>query len=336
MKSPLKHSVALNQGIAHYLIFDSVSDFHDFVDAQMEELNGYTARVFKKIRNNALDRITNESNWYGSPPPKSIKELNFHTQFIGMHLVQSVELKIRKHLTHYIQFVKDQILPKPKLSYNDKGLGVFAFDRAAMGLFKTQPTAADPKIQKNINQMKIELDRDNKTTSIKEVYAYIKDKNTSIPSLQLYISVGGNAGIMGDQLLYVGLACAILVEYMELRGIAVEVNIILGTFFNNSYPVGIIRLKRFEAPLDKNMLLLLSSDPRYFRYRGFKGLIALSNYFELPIPYDLGMLKDDIGKSFVEALDSDGIVFEQSYDIHSVVQEVIRIITTYNQKLKNR
>ncbi|WP_299243084.1 hypothetical protein [uncultured Aquimarina sp.] len=336
MNTSLKHTISLKDGTAYYVIFDSISDFHCFVDAQMEALSGGNFKVYKSMHTRAASGAYYGSGWYGTPAPTSIEDLQNHNRFLGMHLIKVIQPKIRKRLEHYLKLVEDQILPKPKLQFNDKGLGVFSFDRAAMGLFRMQPTAVNTNMQKNISQMKIELDRDNKTTSIKKVYAQIKDKASSFPSLQLYITAGANANIKGNQLLYIGLACAELVEFMELRGIAVEVNIIFETFFNGNYPIGVVRLKRFEDRLDKNQLLLLSSDPRYYRYRGFKALIALSNYFGLTIPSGLGAAKDGIGKDFIKALDLGGVVFEQSFDINSAVNEVTEIIKTYSQKLKNR
>lgn len=334
--TPQKQNLSLQDGITHYVTFDSVPDFHGFVDMQIEQLGSENLQVFQRMHIRTGNRILQHGDWYGTPIPKSLSDVTGHHRFLGMHLIKVIQPKIQKRLERYLKLVEDQILPKPKLDYNDRGLGIFSFDRAAMGLFRVQPTAADTAIQKNISQMKIELDRDNKSTIVKKVYAQIKDKSSSFPSLQLYITAGANAQVKGDQLLYIGLACAALVEFMELRGVAVEVNILFETFFNGYYPMAIVRLKRYEDPLDKNQLLLLSSDPRYYRYRGFKALIALSNYFGLTIPASLGSAKKGIGKEFIKTLGMGGIVFEQSYDMDSSVREVTQIITTYTQKLKNR
>ena len=293
-------------------------------------------KVFNGMHNHTKNAVYHNSSWYGTTNVDTFDDIVHHDYFLGMHLIEKIKPKIKRQLERYTKLTEDRILPKPKLTYNEKGLGVFSFDRAAMGLYKMQPTLAHTPIHKNISQMQIELDRDNKTTMIKKVYAQIKDKLTSFPSLQLYITAGANANIQGDQLLYIGLACAELVEFMELQGIAVEVNMLFETFFKDTYPIGIVKLKRFEDPLDKNQLLLLSSDPRYYRYRGFKALIALSDYLGLTIPSDLGSSKPDVGKDFVQTLGLGGFVFEHSYSIDAAVQEVSRIITTYTQKLKNR
>ena len=79
----------------------------------------------------------------------------------------------------------------------------------------------------------------------------------------------------------------------------------------------------------------MSSDPRYFRFRGFKALIALSNHFGLTIPSGLGSLTESMGKEFVTVLGGDGFVFEQSYSLESAAKEVTRIVETYNQRMKD-
>ena len=146
---------------------------------------------------------------------------------------------------------------------------------------------------------------------------------------------GGNANVKGNEMLYVGLACSELIEFLELRGVAVEVNILLGTSFAEQVSMAVIRVKRFQDQADKNQLLLMSSDPRYFRYRGFKSLVALSNHFQLNIPSSLGRITEDMGNQFVCAYDHTGFVFEQSYSLEGAAKEVKRIIKTYNQRLKD-
>ena len=336
MSTPLIHTTPLQNGTAHYVRFDSVTDFHGFVDHQIRHLTPENSKIFQSVHQRTISAVHQNSEWYGTPGVSSMDEIIHHDHFLGMPLMEKIRPKLRTLLERYIVMVEDQTFPKPKLEYNDKGLGVFSFDRAATGLYRMQPTLSHTDMHKNISQMQIELDRDNKTTTIKNVFAHIKDSAASLPSLQLYITAGANANIQGDQLLYIGLACAELVEFMELRGIAVEVNVLFETFCKGSYPMGVVRLKQFGAPLDKNQLLLLSSDPRYFRYRGFKALIALSNYFGLSIPPGLGIAKPDVGKEFVNALGLGGVVFEQSYSMDAAVDEVIKIITIYTQKLKNR
>ncbi|QKX04175.1 hypothetical protein HN014_04380 [Aquimarina sp. TRL1] len=319
----------------YYSYFDNVQLFNDFVDEQTTSLNNYNRGVLKQMNQKTASTIKKGSRWYGSPIPRDVSELNAHKYFLGMELLRTISAKIKDKLNQYIKLMGNQILSKPKVAYNDRGLGMFCFDRAAMGLYRLQPTVAKRPIENTINQLQIELDTSNKTTAVKSVYAYFKDRKSSYPALKLYLMAGGNAAVEGDALLYVGLACAELVEFMEIRGVAVEVNALLGTSFYSNVVMGVIRIKRFQDRLDKNQLLLMTSDPRYFRYRGFKSLIALSNHFGLDIPAGLGSMKVNMGKDFVEEVmdKQEGYaVFEQSYSIDAAVGEVTQIIENYTQQ----
>ena len=333
------HTKKQERRTTYYSYFDSVQVFNDFVDRQTATLNTHNREILKRMNEATASAINAGSLWYGSPSPKDVSELNEHRYFLGMELLKKIQPKIKDKLGQYIKLMDSQILSKPKVAYNDRGLGVFSFDRAAMGLYRLQPTGSKKPIENTINQLHIELDIANKTTAVKSVFAYFKDRKSSYPALSLYLMSGGNARIKGDELLYVGLACAELVEFMEIRGVAVEVNTLLGTSFNDNLAMSVIRIKRFQDRLDKNQLLLMTSDPRYFRYRGFKALIALSDYFGLNIPDGLGSLQANMGKDFVTAIREKQdryAVFEQSYSMDTAVNEVTQIITNYTQQIKKK
>ena len=277
--------------------------------------------------------LNSGTDWYGTPTPKDVKELEEHRTFLGMKLAQKIQPQIKEKLATYLDYLQDSVLPKPKMAYNDRGLGVFSFERAAMAMYKDFPVNTQTPVSTAVSQMNIELRNHQISTSVKSVYAYFQDKQMSYPSMQLYIMAGANANVKGDQLLYVGLACAELVDFLELRGISVEVNVLLGTSFSNQVAMACVRVKRFQDRLDKNQLLLVSSDPRYFRYRGFKSLVALSNYFGLTIPSGLGSITAQMGTAFAKAINPKGFVFEQSYAMETAVREVTQIIENYKTQL---
>ena len=333
MGIPNKHSISDSKGKYNYLLFDSVLAFNKFVDEETQRLSVENNSQWETVKEGSLYYINSNSDWFGTPTPESIDALNDHRTFLGMPLLRNIQPKIKDKLALYLEHLENAVLPKPKMAYNDRGLGVFSFERAAMAMFKNFPINTNTPIDTNVSQMNIELRNHQVQTSVKSVYAYFKDKQMSYPSLQLYIMAGANAHIKGDQLLYVGLACAELVEFMELRGISVEVNVLLGSSFLNQVTIACIRVKRFQDKLDKNQLLLISSDPRYFRYRGFKALIALSNYFDLIIPSGLGRITADMGNGFVDTINPKGFVFEQSYEMDSAVKEVVQIIENYKKQL---
>jgi hypothetical protein len=330
---PLKHTVQTTDGKYNYLLFDSVFAFNAFVDDEIKQLSSTNASRWNLVKVSTSDQLNNGTDWYGTPTPKDVKELEAHRTFLGMKLVEKIQPQIKDKLAKYLEYLEDSVLPKPKMAYNDRGLGVFSFERAAMGMYRNFPVNTQNPVNTAVSQMTIELRKHQLQTSVKSVFAFFQDKESSYPSLQLYIMAGANAHVKGNDLLYVGLACAELVEFMELRGISVEVNVMLGTSFNNQVVMACIRVKRFQDKLDKNQLLLISSDPRYFRYRGFKGLVALSNYFGLTIPSGLGTISASMGNVFAKAVNQKGFVFEQSYSMDSAVKEVSQIITNYKNRL---
>lgn len=335
MLAPQEHTISSNGTKYNYLLFDNVRTFNRFVDAETEQLEYTNANTWKHEVIDADLMLQKQTEWYGTPIPKGVDELDGHNHFLGMHLLKELQPKIQNQMAQYLEYLNSNVMPKPKVDYNDRGLGMFSFDRAALGLFKNTKVNVTTPIDRTTSQLKIELGRSNINTMVKKVFAFFKNKETSLPSMRLYVMAGANGNVQGNELLYVGLACAELVDFLEQRGVAVEVNVLLGTTFDNTVNVGVVRVKRFQDRMDKNQLLLMSSDPRYFRYRGFKALIALCNRFGLTIPEGLGRIEPSMGRDFVEVMQEKGFVFEQSYSLDSATKEVTRIIEDYNQRLKD-
>lgn len=335
MVTPKKHTIENGKDRYKYLLFDSVGKFNDFVDKQASWLQSSNDKRWKDLINETRYEIKKGSDWYGTPRPQGIAELENHKTFLGMPLLEKLRPKIKAHLQRYMDYLDAGIMPKPKLAYNDRGLGVFSFDRAAMGMYKLSHINLSTPIDTLTSQLNIELGRAGLKTATKKVYGFFRDKETSYPSMRLYLMAGANANVEGDQMLYLGLACSELAKFMELRGVPVEVNVIIGTFFRGSVKMSAVRLKRFQDKLDTNQLLLMSSDPRYYRFRGFKSLIAIADYFGNVVPSGLGKITPDMAKGFVNALGDDGFVFEQSYSLEAAAKEVKRIIETYSKKLND-
>lgn len=336
MELPKKHILSHNELTYRYIQFDNVFAFNEFIDHKAKKLSNHNESIWSAVKNRASERIEMKKDWYGSPIPNTIKELESHNSFLGMELLKEIQPQIKDKLSEYLQYLAQLELPKPKIAYNDRGLGVFSFDRASMGMFKIHAINTATPIQENISKLNIELGKKQLHTSVKSVYAYFKDKQNSYPSLQLYIMAGANAKVKGNNILFVGLACAELVAFMEQRGISVEVNVVIGSHFRGQTVLAKIRVKRFQDKLDTNQLLLMSSDPRYFRYRGFKTLIVLADYFGYKIPQNLGSLPKNLGNNFVDAVNKNGFVFEQSYAMDKAVREVSTIITNYKHRLDGK
>ncbi len=333
MRAYQKHTIRKGQENYHYLNFNSVSDFRAFCDLESQQFNTNNQNVWKQIVSYAQQVIRDKRDWFGSEIPETIDVLEDHKTFTAMHLLEEIRPKLKGKLTPYLNRLSQEKLPKPQLSYNDKGLGVFSFDKAAMGMFKMFSVNMETPVQQNISQMNIELGYKRARTSVKKVYAFHEKQQSHLPALQLYILAGANAQRKGRELLYVGLACNELVQFLEERNIPVEVNVMFGTKFMKHTLMQVIKVKRFQDVLNTNQLLLLASDPMFFRYQGFKSLICTANVFKLNIPNSLGQIHANMGKDFLSATGLKGMVFEQSYSIDAAVKEVSKIIENYTQAL---
>jgi hypothetical protein len=332
---PQKQFVEHGGKLYDYVTFGSVTQFNNFVDRQIERLSPSNAATVQNMTARTESEVESGSDWYGTPAPRNMQELVAHNSFLGIELVKELRPIIKRHLSKYLELLEENVMPRPKVEYNDRGLGVFSFDRAAMGLHDVQRINMATPIDGAISQLNVALGRTSKATTMTTVYAHRTNKGTSWPALRLYVSSGGNANISGDEMLYCGLACAELIDFLEVRGVPVEVNVIYSTSFDQTYNHGIVRLKRFEDKADLNKLLLLSADPRFYRYRGFKAIIALVDYFGRTIPAGLGRDEENAGKSFISALGEDGLVFEQSYSLNDAAQEVVKIVETYTKRRNN-
>ncbi len=318
----------------HYLKFPSVNHFSAFVKKQFTLLNDSNRRVWQYTLRHAKSRIENGSDWYGTPPPKDIQELEEHRSFLGMHLLKEVKGKFDQHFKSYLKHLEENVMPQKRLAYNDRGLGIFSFDRAAMGLFKAPRIDLSTPISQIASQLKVELNLGDVQTRSKKVFTHFENRDNSLPSLRLYIGAGANAHVEGDSLLYIGMACRELAHFMENRGVPVEINVLMGTYFSDQIVSSVIKIKGFDQSLNTNSLLLLCSDPRYFRYQGFKALIALVNHFHLNIPNGLGQITPQMHTEFKTQIDEDGFVFEQSYSLEAAAKEVSRIIEEYESITK--
>ena len=327
----MKHSIINTQGKwINYLSFDSVHQWHEFVALEhARKLSAHNRKLWSKLRANTLHGLNNGTEWFGSPSPESIAELERHNRFLGMPLVSEVKKRIEKHLASFLELLNQEVLPKPSLAYNDRGLGLFCFERAAMGLSPLVPTNFEQPLEKTICKLKLELNKQKVTTQVKQVYAHFENKQLATPALRLFLLAGANANIEGNAMLYTGLACAILVEFMALRGVPVQVHVLLGSSFQDQSNMAAIRVKSFQETIDQNQLLLLSSDPRYFRYRGFQGIIALGNHFDLDVPSGLGEITPNMAKDFVAGYDEKAFVFEQCYSLESAVMQVEQVVAAY-------
>lgn len=327
------HTHYLEKAKLQYLRFDSPSRYYAFVEAQTKRLRSDNNSVLQGVIQRAEERIRKREDWYGTPAPNSLRDLERHHYFEKMALLDQIAPKIQKELESYKSVVKDQVLKRPVLTANSKGLGVFSFDRVMMGLYKLPYPADGSELEKLTHRLKMELGMD-RVTSVKKTHLYFKDKAQNKPMLTLSVLAGGNSGVKGDALYYVGIAIALLTQHLEEASIAVAIDVLIGTSISDRHLLSVIRVKSFEAPLDINQLLVLSSDAKYFRFNGFKGLIALADYMGISIPRGLGKIENTLARAYID-IEKESLLFNQSYSIQSAKEEVTRIIETYIQRKNN-
>lgn len=131
-------------------------------------------------------------------------------------------------------------------------------------------------------------------TSVRDLWAYHINKPSERKKITIYIGVGAAWYREADKLIYTGLAAVNIVERLEQMGHFVEVKSILGSKNRQTSVVGITTVKRYDQKVKVNDLLYLVGSARYFRYRGFKSLVAHFDRRELKIPSGLGKVLQDV------------------------------------------
>lgn len=303
----------------HYLTFDSLNAFHGFMDTH--RLKPSNRERWQGTKRSAQRHISSGSDWYGLPTPKSVEQLENHRDFIGMHLLDATRARLEKRMRGFMQYFEENEIPQRKIAYNSMGLGVFSFARASIGLHKVPKPDGGTKI----------------VTSVKDVYAHFDRKDVADKTVKVFVAAGAPANIKGEQMLYVGIGMMLLVELFEKMGVGIEINVMLGSQDRNgTHYMTITKAKRLEDSLDKNLILLLCSDPRHFRFRGFQGIIAIYDYFGKTCPSGLGRSFDlSTSQDFVDSLNEKGkynYLFQQSYSLEAVEKEVERILMDFKRK----
>lgn len=210
-----------------------------------------------------------------------------------MNLIEELESK----LNHSLTMRDPNPIPKRKLSYNDIGLGVFSFDRAAQGMYRLKELYSpshdqvfQPEEVVKTNQ-EIRLRRDNsliverweikegnkprvRTTS-KKVWAYFPKVKRQRSAAEIYLSCGNYSTVSAKEFLYSGMVAIIIAKKLIAASIPVRINLVIGWENYSKYTCAIIPIKDYNEPLDVNLLALTSSDPRFWRYEGFKSCTVL-------------------------------------------------------------
>lgn len=307
--------------------FKSLWSFDKFVNQQIESGMLHNQRLWESERREWKRMVSRKPDWYGTPVPTDISELENHDTFENFPLYKKKKKELKNLLKQARKLKSRHEIPSKKIAYNARQLGIFSFDRAAVGLKKTRTKDGEIKI----------------VTDVRTVYAYHQNKQNEQQAVKIYLKAGAASNITGDEMINVGIGAGLLVEELVKLGYQVEVNLAIGgrnidqeKKYNKGH-IAFIRLKSFEGNLKLNDLLVLSGSPRYFRYRGFKGIIALNDWNGLECDSGLNYpIQPSQFKMIVNQMESKSkgrhFVFGDTYSESGIIEEIQSIIDQIKNK----
>ncbi|MBT1695913.1 hypothetical protein KK083_03430 [Fulvivirgaceae bacterium PWU4] len=289
--------------------FRNLLEYREWVNRALQSLSPENqARMDEFSEETVNTQIVNMPNWFG--PDTSFEELSSGiTQYKRPELIQQIYDKVNDKIS---TLTRNKIKSK-KLEYNASGLGVFVFDRASMGLFRLKEFYS-PSHKKTFDNKEIKSSRRGYTlikdntpiierweqksdgkpkirTSNKKVFAWFPPSSKEKRAVELFVGCGGTSRTTAEQLLYSGISAIIVAQLLEQAHIPTKITIALGsspdTYEKAAY-AALIPVKNYDERLDMNLLALLTSDPRFFRFEGLKGYLCLYDHFGVVIPDNFG------------------------------------------------
>lgn len=302
------------------LAHESRRMFESFVEQQSQKAS-YNNKVRLDTNLYRVETQYSDTERYGEPQAQSPKDILEHTKFLAMDKYAEIKREVSKVLRKAEQLNQINDVPKKKTEYNDLGLGVFTFSRAAMSL---------RKLYKDGKPVLLPNGKPKIVSDVRKVYAYRPVVNQEKDSVKLYILAGGSIKVKGTEMIYTGMGAIMIAEYLVENGYDVEINSIIMTGANSSQYGHIVKLKSYENDINVNDLLLTTASPRWFRYKGFKGIITSYDFFGKSCPDDLGFPVDfDTASVFVEQLNKDsstGLLLKRTFSKQGVIDEVNRVL----------
>jgi hypothetical protein len=214
--------------------------------------------------------VKSDPDWYGRDV--TYRELvDGVTQYKYPDLIEELYNKVNDRLSSGIL----NRIKKRKLDFNAMGMGVFCFDRAAMTLYRTKTTDGKIKVR----------------TATKELFAWFPQESRDHHVVEIFISCDAPGNVRAGQMLYAGISAIIIAELLTLAAIKVKINIVNGSALTSErelYIGCVVPVKDYEEPVDRNLIALLTSDPRFMRYDAFKGVVAAFDHFNKAIPSSMG------------------------------------------------
>lgn len=289
--------------------FKNLLDFREWMDGRLSNLNnqGNEKRLSDFSKDEVEFTLRKYPSFYG-------RDTTFNEMNDGVKEFKKPELidKILGQVKNSLSANVSNSVKSPKVKFNSMGLGVFSFDRAAMGLyraseffspsqnrvpqhFEVEEFDAGHRMKADktevISRLEEKPDGSKKVrTNSRDVFAWFPKSNVEKNAVEIIMVAGGSASIAAEKMLFGGISAIIVAQFLEAMKIPVKIQIVLGSYDmrRRRYHGSLIPIKNYDEPLDSNLIALASSDPRYFRFDGFKGLIASYDEFNHVIPESYG------------------------------------------------
>lgn len=313
----------------HYWEFPSWPAYAHFVAEEFRRLNGENRETWRDFVPWLQTEATTDPEYLGGAVPADVEALEDHVLFTDSALFSQLEARLHPALHRLRQQAQQRLVPVKTLRVNSRGLGVFSFPLAAKGLYLGYKKEYGDEISTAISQLRMCLGMKVTKTQNRRIFLDFRPQTQARKAVSLYVLSGNDGGINASDMIYTGLACALVAEFMEAQQVPVEVKVIHGTVQRTQAVLSVITVKSFHQRFDRNTLLLLTSDARYFRFQGFKGYVAMMNALDLAIDEDFGLYPPQLGKRFVDACYPGGLVFENSTALDASRREIQQIISSY-------
>lgn len=289
--------------------FRNLAEYRAWVNQKMETLslkNRWHRDSFT-LKQTQYRIIQEGPEWYGEGTTAE-ELLAGISQYSRPDLVEQLIGKVRDEIPRAVT----NLIKVRKMDFNDRGMGLFSFDRAAMGLYRLKELYC-PSLERVVEKEEChESDgrytliidgsevlerweqmpdgRPKVRTTSKKVFAFFPRRNKEREAVEIYIACGGNSHLTAEQMLYSGLGAIVFAEILSKARIPTKITMAIGTSTDNwmSSLVSLIPVKNYDENLDSNLLATLSSDPRFFRFDGFRGIISTYDHFGKSCPWSLG------------------------------------------------
>jgi|GEM_PF-5802510 len=310
----------------HYFEFQSIKALEYWTENKRKSLSLSGKLMIEWLKGLVRDEYSSKRFYYAKSPD----EVYNAQKFCAWDLVQKYRILLRAELQKLLSIKQKNDIETKRLEYNDRELGSFSFDRAAMRLRREYPP-------KQVRQLRLAL-QDNDGSKIvsdnKRSFAYFKTVLTPKPSIRIFL----DQVAASDNIIYQGLAPYFLSEILIQKGYKVEVSTVRAIEGSGGNFLTRVVLKKFNGNLDANTILLASSDPRYIQWKVWFYTICQLDNLNLD-PRSWGIYDTNTVRRFIQekVIKPDEIPIlmkraDSEESMLAVIQEAYDFITQKNKR----